>query len=92
MNKVIIVFCFCLFSKSSFSQTYFPQNNSTEWDTISYLNLNWCQNKIDSLYSFLDTNNTKSFILLKNGKIVLSNILMVIQIRPIGIGRQPARQ
>ena len=73
MNKVIIVFCFCfcLFSKSSFSQTYFPPNNSTEWDTISYLNLNWCQNKIDSLYSFLDTNNTKSFILLKNGKIVL---------------------
>ena len=71
MNKVIIVFCFCLFSKSSFSQTYFPPNNSTEWDTISYLNLNWCQNKIDSLYSFLDNNNTKSFILLKNGKIVL---------------------
>ena len=71
MNKVIIVFCFCLFYKSSFSQTYFPPTNSTEWDTISYLNLNWCQNKIDSLYSFLETNNTKSFILLKNGKIVL---------------------
>tara|TARA_Y100000991_G_scaffold144919_1_gene109504 strand:- start:323 stop:1483 length:1161 start_codon:yes stop_codon:yes gene_type:complete len=60
-----------LFSKSSISQTYFPPNNSTVWDTISYLNLNWCQNKIDSLYSFLETNNTKSFILLKNGKIVL---------------------
>lgn len=71
MNKAIIVFCFCLLSKSSFSQTYFPPNNSTVWDTISYLNLNWCQNKIDSLYSFLETNNTKSFILLKNGKIVL---------------------
>ncbi len=71
MKKVIIVFCFCLFSKSSISQTYFPPNNSTVWDTISYLNLNWCQNKIDSLYSFLETNNTKSFILLKNGKIVL---------------------
>ena len=71
MNKVIIVFCFCLFSKLSISQTYFPPNNSTLWDTISHVNLNWCQNKIDSLYSFLDTNNTKSFILLKNGKIVL---------------------
>ena len=71
MNRIIIVFCFCLFSKSSISQTYFPPNNSTVWDTISHVNLNWCQNKIDSLYSFLDTNNTKSFVLLKNGKIVL---------------------
>jgi len=71
MNRIIIVFCFCIFSKSSISQTYFPPNNSTVWDTISHINLNWCQNKIDSLYSFLDTNNTKSFVLLKNGKIVL---------------------
>ena len=29
MNRIIIVFCFCLFSKSSISQTYFPPNNST---------------------------------------------------------------
>jgi len=67
----IIIICCCLFSTSSISQTYFPPNNSTIWDTLSYVNLNWCQNKIDSLYSFLDTNNTKSFILLKDGKIVL---------------------
>ena len=33
-------------------------------------NLSWCQNKIDSLYDFLEINNTKSFILLKDGKIV----------------------
>ena len=67
----IIIICCCFFSTSSISQTYFPPNNSTIWDTLSHVNLNWCQNKIDSLYSFLDTNNTKSFILLKDGKIVL---------------------
>tara|TARA_A100001037_G_C15113841_1_gene620388 strand:+ start:190 stop:1383 length:1194 start_codon:yes stop_codon:yes gene_type:complete len=71
MLRVIIIFCCLIFSKLSNSQTYFPPNNSTIWDTVSHSNFNWCQNKIDSLYSFLDSSNTKSFILLKNGKIVL---------------------
>ena len=43
---------------------YFPQNNTSLWDTISPSSLNWCQDKIDSLYNFLELNNTKSFILL----------------------------
>ena len=71
MSRVIITFCCCFFSTVSISQTYFPPNNSSVWDTVSYLDLNWCQNNIDSLYIFLDNNNTKSFILLKDGKIVL---------------------
>lgn len=33
--------------------------------------LNWCQNKIDSLYEFLEAQDTKGFIVLKNGRIVL---------------------
>ena len=69
-SKFITCFC-CLLPTLSISQTYFPPNYTSVWDTISYLNLNWCQNKIDSLYGFLDHNNTKSFILLKDGKIVL---------------------
>ncbi|MDG1189163.1 MAG: hypothetical protein P8N00_01315 [Flavobacteriales bacterium] len=31
----------------------------------------WCTDKIESLYAFLDGTNSKSFILLKDGKIVL---------------------
>lgn len=71
INRIIIIFCCYLFSISSISQTYFPPNNSNIWDTLSPANLSWCQNKIDSLYDFLEINNTKSFILLKDGKIVL---------------------
>ena len=41
------------------------------WDTISPNSLGWAQNKIDNLHAFLDSNNTKAFILLKDGKIVL---------------------
>jgi CubicO group peptidase (beta-lactamase class C family) len=50
---------------------YFPPVTGNAWDTISPQSLNWCQSKIDSLYVYLDTNNTKAFILLKDGKIVL---------------------
>jgi len=50
---------------------YFPPTTGNTWETISPQSLNWCQNKIDSLYSYLDDNNTKAFILLKDGKIVL---------------------
>jgi len=31
----------------------------------------WCQDRIDSLYNYLESKNTNAFILLKNGKIVL---------------------
>jgi CubicO group peptidase (beta-lactamase class C family) len=55
-----------------FSQNlYFPPINGSIWDTLSPQELNWCSNKIDSLYTYLDDNNTKAFILLKDGKIVL---------------------
>ncbi|MDG1841661.1 MAG: serine hydrolase [Crocinitomicaceae bacterium] len=68
---MIIISFFCLFATLSSAQTYFPPNNSNAWDSLSPASLNWCQNKIDSLFSFLNTNYTKSFILLKDGKIVL---------------------
>lgn len=50
---------------------YFPPNSGTTWETTAPESFNICQRKIDSLYNFLDSNNTKSFILLKDGKIVL---------------------
>jgi len=50
---------------------YFPPLTGNSWDTISPGALGYCQPKIDSLYDFLDVNNTKAFILLKDGKIVL---------------------
>ena len=55
------------------AQSYFPPNNSSNWDSISPSSLDYCQSNIDSLYDYLDANNTKAFILLKDGKIVLEN-------------------
>jgi CubicO group peptidase (beta-lactamase class C family) len=50
---------------------YFPPESPQNWDTLSPSSLNWCPNKIDSLYDFLEQKNTKGFIVLKDGKIVL---------------------
>ncbi|MDR9398177.1 serine hydrolase [Salibacter sp.] len=62
-----------LFSQCINAQMYFPPNNSNDWETTLPSSLNWCQSEIDSLYAFLNINNTKAFILLKDGKIVLEH-------------------
>ena len=71
--KQLYVFITALFiTYSAGSQSlYFPPTSGTTWDTISPQSLNWCSDKINKLYSFLDTNKTRAFILLKDGKIVL---------------------
>ncbi|WP_127129573.1 serine hydrolase domain-containing protein [Pseudoflavitalea rhizosphaerae] len=50
---------------------YFPTVSGTEWQTSSAASLKWDQPAIDELYTYLDAKNTKAFIVLKNGKIVL---------------------
>ncbi len=70
--KYFLTFTFCLFIRISFSQNfYFPPTSGNTWDTLSPNRLGWCSNKIDSFYTFLEAKNTKGFILLKGGKIVL---------------------
>lgn len=51
---------------------YFPPiTPGSNWDTLSPASLGWCLQPIDSLYAYLQNENTKGFILLKDGKIVL---------------------
>lgn len=59
---------------SLFSQNpalYFPPKSGNAWQSTSPASLGFCQERIDSLYAFLEDKNTKSFLLLKDGKIVL---------------------
>jgi CubicO group peptidase (beta-lactamase class C family) len=51
---------------------YFPPvNGSSAWDTVSPATLGWCADRIDTLYTYLDQQDTKAFMVLKDGKIVL---------------------
>jgi len=50
---------------------YFPPTSSTVWDSISPASLNWNTTELNNLYPYLQSKNTKAFIVLKNGKIVV---------------------
>lgn len=50
---------------------YFPSINSDEWETISPTDLKWDQTKLQPLLDYLELKNTKSFIILYNGKIAV---------------------
>jgi CubicO group peptidase (beta-lactamase class C family) len=72
MKKIVLVICIWVIHFTSLSQSiYFPPTIENNWDTIAPETLNYCQPKIDSLYNYLEVNNSKAFILLKDGKIVL---------------------
>ena len=50
---------------------YFPPTTGTTWETVTPQSLGWCTDKTDSLYNYLESTNSKAFIVLKNGRIVL---------------------
>lgn len=52
-------------------QMYFPPNGSDTWETKSAVSLNWNENNITDLLDYLELKNTKSFIVLQNGRIVI---------------------
>jgi len=49
---------------------YFPPTNSQNWESVTPESLNWDIDKLNELYDYLSTNNTRAFIILKDGKIV----------------------
>lgn len=71
MKKAITLFLFLSAIQFCKAQVYFPPAAPGNWDTLSPVRFGWCQAEIDSLYALLQRENTKAFILLKDGKIVL---------------------
>lgn len=71
--KHTLLLILVILTLQSYSQKthYFPPIIGNTWDTISPKDLNWCTDSINSLYTFLNDIETKSFIILKDGKIVL---------------------
>lgn len=49
---------------------YFPPNTST-WESTNPASLGWDLAKLEQLNTFLEANNTRAFIILKDGKIVV---------------------
>ncbi len=71
MKYILLLFLFC-FSVTVKSQSlYFPPTTGTAWQTLDPADLGWCSDSINALYNLLQQTNTKSFMVLKDGKIVL---------------------
>ncbi len=49
---------------------YFPPVSGTEWQSLTPSSLGWNESQLNDLYAYLQSKNTKSFMILKNGKIV----------------------
>jgi CubicO group peptidase (beta-lactamase class C family) len=56
---------------SNAQPSYFPPTTGSTWETTNPSVYGWCQPRIDSLYNYLEAENSKAFILLVDGKIVL---------------------
>lgn len=50
---------------------YFPPTNSSEWKTTSPESLGWGSTELTELYNYLEANNSRALIILKDGKIVV---------------------
>ena len=72
MKKLIYLTLLYSHFMSANAQTYyFPPLTGTTWEMTPPQSLGWCTENTDSLYKYLETTNTKAFIVLKNGRIVL---------------------
>jgi CubicO group peptidase (beta-lactamase class C family) len=50
---------------------YFPSNTDNTWETISLSSLGWNQSAVQPLKDYLIQKNTRSFMVLVNGRIVM---------------------
>jgi CubicO group peptidase (beta-lactamase class C family) len=52
-------------------QIYFPDNNTSDWETATFSEIGWNESSLNDLLSYMQINNTRAFLILKNGKIVV---------------------
>jgi CubicO group peptidase (beta-lactamase class C family) len=55
------------------AQIYFPPTTGNTWASTTPAELGWCEDQLPELISFLESNNTKAFLVLKNGRMVIEN-------------------
>ncbi len=55
------------------AQTYFPPLTGNQWETKSASDLGWCTDSISALINFVGQNNSKAFLVLVDGRIVIEN-------------------
>ncbi|MCF8278521.1 MAG: serine hydrolase [Flavobacteriales bacterium] len=74
MKKLLLPFLFILLGMDSNAQSvYFPPTTGSTWETMAPSELGWCQDSIAALIDYLDDEQSKAFIVLKDGKMVIEH-------------------
>ena len=73
MRLLLLLFISNIWALSGLqAQTYFPPDHGQGvWDSITPSSLGICEDSVAALYNYLETEQSKSFMLIKDGKIVL---------------------
>jgi len=79
MSKLFSVILLTLFLSACKKNTdtpvsnkmYFPPVTGNAWETVTPASLGWNETELNNLYTYLQQKNTKAFIILKNGRIVV---------------------
>lgn len=71
MKYSLLLLTFFLCFSNLKAQTYFPPLAGNTWSTTDPLTLGWCTDSINKMYDWLENSDSKAFIVLKDGKIVL---------------------
>ena len=68
-----LILAILISSTSVYSQSdlYFPPMDSDDWESLSLEELAWCSDAVQPLYDMLEEEQTKAFLVLKDGKIVI---------------------
>ncbi len=81
MKKTLLIFLVILLACSEEdlpgpkTEMYFPPNSSAIWETVTPASLGWNEAAIPDLKTFLATSNSRSLIVLKDGKIAIEEYL-----------------
>lgn len=74
MKKLLPLLLLWLLANNLEAQNmYFPPLTGTTWQTITPAELGWCEDSIPALIDYVGENNSKAFLLLKDGKMVIEN-------------------
>ena len=69
--NIILLIQLCITFNLSAQSTYFPPITGNNWETTDPASLDWCTEQIPNLYNYLESSQSKGFLVLKDGKIVL---------------------
>ncbi|MEM9837054.1 MAG: serine hydrolase [Bacteroidota bacterium] len=71
MKYFSIILLLLVWQSLQAQDVYFPATDGGNWETTDPTTLGWCTDSIEALYDFLEEQETKSFLVLKDGRIVL---------------------